>query len=476
MAGERAAGKAAGESPREKDFDLDRAIVENLKSQLYSRLRFLALPLGMLEVSFSKDVISLGLEGETLRFHPDWLRESFQSGSEELIIFILHSLYHCLLGHPWLGKIEDSGAWDLACDLMVWRLVGETYGEYLPAAYAELCGKAAKLAGPAMTAQAFCAGLETPPAPGCREQFCLDDHHLWREALEREERRQLLAGLGAGAEGGGAAEGGAAARPSRTQESLQQKWRRLGEKSLGLSSLGVPSPELPGPSGSRHREGRTGMGEGHIRRRIRLGEPKQLGYVDFLKRFTSERETAEINSDEFQYPYYLYGLRHYGNVPIIEAAESRERRGIDELAIVIDSSGSCSQELTEIFLEETRSIILSENLFFRRFKLHILQCDNAVRRDDRITSTDELAAYIRDPEIIGQGGTDFRPAFAYIENLRQQGEFARLKGLLYFTDGRGIYPTEMPDYETAFIFVKGRYDDIDTPPWALKLVFDPHVC
>ncbi|MDR2404582.1 MAG: VWA-like domain-containing protein [Spirochaetaceae bacterium] len=449
------AGKAAGESLREKGFDLDCAIVENLKSRLYSRLRFLALPLGMLEVSFSRDVINLGLEGETLRFHPDWLRESFRAGSEELIIFILHALYHCLLGHPWLGKTEAPGAWNLACDLMVWRLVEETYGEYLPAAYAELCGKAAELAGSVMTAEALCARLEKSPTPGLREQFCLDDHRLWRKALERYERRRLLAGLGAGAEGDGG-------------ESPQQRWRRLGERSPGLPFRG-----LPGPTGSRHREGRTGKGEGNVRRRIRLGEPKRIGYVDFLKRFTSERETAEINIDEFQYSYYLYGLGQYGNVPIIEAAESRERRGIDELGIVIDTSGSCSEELTEIFLEETRSIILSENLFFRRFKLHILQCDNTVRRDDRITSTDELAAYIRDLEITGQGGTDFRPAFAYIESLRRQGEFGRLKGLLYFTDGLGIYPTEMPDYETAFIFVKDRYDDIDTPPWALKLVLDP---
>ena len=40
-----------------------------------------------------------------------------------------------------------------------------------------------------------------------------------------------------------------------------------------------------------------------------------------------------------------------------------------------------------------------------------------------------------------------------------QGKFKKLKGLLYFTDGKGIYPVRMPAYDTAFVFVEGQYED-----------------
>ena len=30
----------------------------------------------------------------------------------------------------------------------------------------------------------------------------------------------------------------------------------------------------------------------------------------------------------------------------------------------------------------------------------------------------------------------------------------------------------MPPYETAFVFMKEDYQDIDVPPWAIKLILD----
>lgn len=76
-------------------------------------------------------------------------------------------------------------------------------------------------------------------------------------------------------------------------------------------------------------------------------------------------------------------------------------------------------------------------------------------------------------ELVGQGGTDFRPAFAYVEELREKGAFQSLKGLLYFTDGEGIYPGRKPDYDVAFVFMGETDEEKQVPPWAMKLVVDP---
>ena len=70
----------------------------------------------------------------------------------------------------------------------------------------------------------------------------------------------------------------------------------------------------------------------------------------------------------------------------------------------------------------------------------------------------------------GEGGTDFRPAFEYVDSLIEKGEYVNLKGLIYFTDGYGIYPNKMPSYRTAFVFLEEDYRDADVPPWAVRLV------
>ncbi len=78
-----------------------------------------------------------------------------------------------------------------------------------------------------------------------------------------------------------------------------------------------------------------------------------------------------------------------------------------------------------------------------------MQCDDAVREDTKITDISELNAYLEKFTVIGGGGTDFRPAFSYVAGLREQGELRGLRGLLYFTDGKGTYPAKRPEYDVA---------------------------
>ena len=73
-------------------------------------------------------------------------------------------------------------------------------------------------------------------------------------------------------------------------------------------------------------------------------------------------------------------------------------------------------------------------------------------------------------KILGQGGTDFRPVFRYVEQLKRNKEFTNLKGLIYFTDGYGVFPSKKPDYDVAFVFVDDYENNPNVPPWAIKLV------
>mgnify|MGYP003426380964 CR=1 FL=1 len=59
-----------------------------------------------------------------------------------------------------------------------------------------------------------------------------------------------------------------------------------------------------------------------------------------------------------------------------------------------------------------------------------------------------------------------------VEELQKNGRLKNLKGLLYFTDGDGIYPTECPEYETAFVFLNEALKKGKPPAWAHSLTLD----
>jgi predicted metal-dependent peptidase len=163
----------------------------------------------------------------------------------------------------------------------------------------------------------------------------------------------------------------------------------------------------------------------------------------------------------------------YGNMPLIEPLETKEVRRVEDFVIVIDTSMSCKGELVRRFLEETCTILQESGSFSRRIHIRILQCDDRVQEDIKITNPKELRDYMSHFTVKGLGGTDFRPAFAYVEELKRQKVFTKLRGLIYFTDGYGTFPVKKPDYETAFVFLKEDYRDVDVPPWAIKLILEP---
>ena len=192
----------------------------------------------------------------------------------------------------------------------------------------------------------------------------------------------------------------------------------------------------------------------------------------FLRKFAVLREEMQVDPDSFDYAFYTYGLSLYGNMPLLEPLESKEVYRIEDFAIVIDTSMSCSGELVARFLEETYDVLSESGSYFKKVHLHIIQCDDAVQSDVLVTSQEELKAYMDDFQIRGSGGTDFRPAFEYVNGLKKSRQAASLKGLIYFTDGKGIYPVQAPSYDTAFVFIENMFSDESVPPWAMKVVLE----
>ena len=156
---------------------------------------------------------------------------------------------------------------------------------------------------------------------------------------------------------------------------------------------------------------------------------ERYDYRDFLRKFAVLKEEMKADMDSFDYVFYSYGLSVYGNMPLIEPQETKEAVKIEEFVIVIDTSMSCKGELVQNFLEQTYAVLSESESFFRKIHIRILQCDDRVRRDTVITDIEQLQEYMEAFTVEGQGGTDFRPAFAYVEQLLAKGVFKKLKGL-----------------------------------------------
>ena len=398
---------------------------QRLRGRLTRRLPVLAVPLGLLDWAPGAKP---GTDGRAYFAPPDW----FAAADAEDVL--LHSVLHAMLGHPWTRGRRDAARWDLACDMAAeflrLRLLDKPLeGLYAKAFYA--CGD-----GAAYSARSVYARLEGEfpfSQDALREAFRRDSHGYWLAAAQREQR--------AGVSG----------------EGLAAAWKRQEGKLRPMMRTHQP---------------RIGSGTAHQKLTLPELPDNQARFAALLREFSEVRENRHVNDADFAYSWYAYGMEHYDGMPLIEPLEYSEERKLHEMVIVLDTSASCSRGLCAWFLRAARDILCRELLFFDRFRLHILQCDCEVQQDALVTNLDEFQWYLEHLELYGGGGTDFRPAFRHVDRLIEGGSLERLGGVLYFTDGYGVFPEEPPPYPAAFVMLQYRCDDINIPRWAKTLVLD----
>jgi len=214
-----------------------------------------------------------------------------------------------------------------------------------------------------------------------------------------------------------------------------------------------------------------GNQKGGLQQNLNQINREKYNYASFLQRFSVLGEVMQINDDEFDPIFYTYGLRLYHNLPLIEPLEYKEVKRVKEFVIAIDTSGSVQGKVVQAFIQKTYNLLKQTENFFTRINIHIIQCDTAIQQDIKLTTTEEMEQYIKTMTLHGFGGTDFRPVFDYVDKLIVEHEFENLRGLIYFTDGYGVYPTRKPAYDTAFVFLDEDYLETPTvPTWAIKLI------
>ena len=426
--------------------EIGSSILRVARDELYLGMRFLDVALSSFSYQMDGQVHGFGTDGRVMYFQPQMLGGLYRENRILVNRGYLHMVFHCIFRHfAWSGtegkKRADDGITiqermrDLSCDIAVEHMIDGMNYRSIRFSRSLLRRETYRLLekeGKTLNAQRVYKilsewNLNEKDLTNLEQEFRTDDHRYWESKKPDQKPNPMLS----------------------------RKW---GEINDGIETdLETFSQE-------------AGERDGDFLEQIKTENRSRYDYREFLRKFAVFHEELAVDDDSFDYNFYTYGLRLYGNMPLIEPLESKEVKKIEEFVIVIDTSMSCKRELVQKFLEETYSVLSQSESFYRKFRVHIIQCDERVQSDVVVTNAKELQDYMDHFTIRGLGGTDFRPVFTYVNRLLAEKKFTKLKGLLYFTDGYGRYPLKKPPYDTAFVFLKEDYLDVDVPPWAIKLV------
>ena len=387
-----------------------------------------------------------GTDGRRVTAEPDEVIRLYKTDRTRLLRSYLHMMFHCIFCHPFQYEMLNIKAWDFCTNAAVENTILDlNIGELALPDDQERRRFLAKAAGyvKPLTAEKLYHyyyknqdirenDLEYAPL------FALDCHELWlsEDKMAGKDRFSKDAQF------------------DFSMHETEAMWQDVSNRiQLDVKAVARRQEILPGSAIDN----------------IKAVYKEKRSYTDFLKKFIALKEEIKINQDEFDYIYYTYGMKLYGNMPLIEPLEYTDSSKIHDLVIAIDTSGSCQGRVVRSFLNKTYTILKDSSVFFSDLNVHIMQCDSEVHSDVKITSQTEFDEYIMNLKAEGFGGTDFRPVFERIEELQKRHEFSDLRGLIYLTDGLGTFPQVKPDYPVAFIIIEDDRQKAKVPAWAIRL-------
>ncbi len=475
---------------------LARRALEACRNQLFFENRFLEQALFRLKWE-EGGAVYFGSDLGCLYYSADYILKRYMQEPKQLMMDYLHTVMHCLYQHPFFVPQEQREYWDVAADIAVECILEEMAAEDIPL-FDTPQGQARRNTIKriqdkinAMSAQKifvfllrnmpldkdFSAFFGMSFAELCA-LFRRDEHRLWYADESTEESSTQQGGMQSkenSTEQGEIQSKESSAekddiqpkehrtrtndrRIGRSQKQIQQVWKGVAEQMLmDLQSF------------SRHTRGDL---SGNMVKTLQKLTREKFDYSTFLLKFAARlEERMQTDMDEFDYVFYTYGLRLDKRMPLIEPLEYKDKYLLREFVIAIDTSGSCEGELVEKFLTKTYNILRQTESFTSKVNIHLIQCDAVIQEDVTIQSEQDLEEYIAHFTLKGFGGTDFRPVFEHIERMMESGAIQRLEGLLYFTDGYGIFPAKPPKYKTAFVFLD-QEENVKVPAWAMKVYIE----
>lgn len=422
---------------KEKIEEYARKIMNLARDTITVRFRFFDRALTNLKLEQRPGIGGFATDGRYIYYDPAALLFTYIDEPNVAVRAYLHMLMHCIFFHFFQYDKKNVEYWDMAVDIAVENIILDMN---LPTAAlskdGELRDQLRKIKKwvPELTAEKIYReflinGLSKDAEKNYKRLFAVDMHDIWHEDKEGKQEELII---------------------------TEEQWKKISERiKTELKSF------------SKDKEGTDAL-ENNLEEATR----QRYNYGEILERFSVLGEEITVNDDEFDYIYYMYGLQTYGNLPLVEPLEYKEMKKVREFVIAIDTSASCRGNIVKAFLKETYEILKRSENFFHEVNIHIVQCDATIQEDTVITNEEDFKQFIETAKLNGFGATDFRPVFQYVDTLVEEKRFENLKGLIYFTDGYGIYPEKMPAYDVIFAFLNEDINRGKVPSWAIEVVLE----
>lgn len=408
------------------------------KDTITVRFRFFDKALQKLKLKSSPGLRGYKTDGEYLYYDPVVLLHDYKDEPNFAIRLYLHMMLHGVFLHAYRYDKADENFWNIASDIAVENTILEmelegtamTRDDEERTIINRLKKWVPVISADKLYREFAVGGISRESEERYKRIFSMDTHR--KRAEYKEEPETFL---------------------------TQEDWEKIAERvKAELDSFSA--------------KGKNGES---ITENLKEATKTRYDYDAILRRFAVEGEEILVNPDEFDLIFYTYGLKTYGKMPLIEPLEYTENKKVKEFVIVLDTSASCNGELVRKFLKKTYDILMSSGSFFKQVNIHILQADARVWEDIKVSDAEEFKELVKDFKLTGFGATDFRPAFAYVQDLIEKKEFENLKGLVYLTDGYGIYPEKAPGYDVIFAFMDEDKMRPNIPSWAIKVILEDEI-
>ncbi|NCB42524.1 MAG: hypothetical protein EOM59_07880 [Clostridia bacterium] len=419
-----------------------------VKDDLSLTMHFLTVAFNRFSLTSIPNLGGMGTDGNSFFFDPSFVLSAYREEKSISARTYLHSVVHCLLQHPFRIKSKNVELWDICADIATENIILEmnlpTCKSFNDKRKESLLVGLRKTLGIITAEKLYKHFIQTKvrsdEMDSIAQLFHVDIHRFWMKEIDIEKEMFI----------------GDMALPSPPKD-IQAEWENI----IKMSKNRLKSSKT-NPSEVVYR----------LLEEVAPNEKKRKSYSEFLKRFIAIDEEIKVNPEEFDYGLYIHGFNLYENMPLIEPLEYKESEKVKDFVIAIDTSGSCQGKPVREFLRRTYDIMKSTEKFFRKINLYIIQADDRIRSCVHISCEEDFDHYIESEKLTGFGDTDFRPVFRHVDQLILNGELKKLKGLIYFTDGFGIFPECAPEYDAVFVFLKENNNANEVPAWAVKAEFD----
>lgn len=359
-----------------------------------------------------------GTDAKTLYYNHDYIADLSLAQTQ----FILaHEALHCALSHFVRRQHRVKHRWDLACDFAINPiLIKEGLTPPPDALYMDMFD--------GLTAEEIYPMLDDMENMENQETL---DQHLYDDADDsgrgsggggNGEAQQTSGG---GSRGESAPGQGGAAQPQplteTEREQLAVQWRQ----------------RMAGAAQQAMQAGKMG---GALARLVDHLLQPQLPWRMLLARYMTS-----IARDDYN---YSRPSRREGSAILPSLRSSHV-----DVVVVLDTSGSISQDEMEEFLSEVDAI---KGQVSARITLHACDSELSANGPWEYEAWDEFEL---PDNINGGGGTSFLPVFEW---LQREGRAPDL--LVYFTDAVGRFPKQEPNFPVIWL-VKGK----STVPWGQRI-------